>query len=254
MGERLYQETLQTLGAAVRSFRRLMGISQEELADRSGLHRTYITDIERGARNMTVESMAKLAAALRVPMTELFIPPATDNRELLLPPPVRSKSRSGRAVHILLIEDSMKDAELTLFALEKNGVANRVSHVQTGEEAIDLLLGLPSRPVKRPAPAYPDLLLLDLSLPGMSGIAILRKVRASESTRSLPVIILTASRSDQDLKACLELGVSAYITKPVDFLEFSAAMPKLGLRWVLTEPRSRRRTHRPPSVLDAEKD
>ena len=225
--EHTLQETLSRFGSAVKNQRRQLGITQEELAHRSGLHRTYITDIERGARNVTLDSITKLTKALELPLTELFsrLEKKSAGRSLVSV----GKAASGRPVDILLVEDNPKHAELTLQALERNGVTNHIIVVRTGDEALGFLLG------KRASAPNPRLILLDLTLPGTGGLEVLRKIRADERTKSIPVVILTASRSDRDYKESVKLGVTAYITKPVDFVEFSTVMPKLGFRWTLME-------------------
>ena len=137
MSKELLKHTLTKFGAAIRSFRQRLGISQEELAHRSGLHRTYITDIERGARNLTMDSITKLTRALNVPLSVLFSRIDNGNSKLT----VRSRRAPNvNAVDILIVEDHARHAGLTLGALEKNGLANPMFVVSSGEEALDFLI------------------------------------------------------------------------------------------------------------------
>ena len=136
---------------------------------------------------------------------------------------------------ILLVEDNPNDLELTLIALEKSQLANEVIVVRDGAEALDYLYArgqYASRTAGNPA-----VVLLDLKLPKVDGIEVLREVRASQSLRSMPVVMLTSSREEQDLVRSYELGVNAYVVKPVDFTEFVRAISDLGVFWaVLNEP------------------
>lgn len=138
---------------------------------------------------------------------------------------------SSRA--IMLVEDSPDDAELTIHALEENGVKNPIVVAKDGVEAVELLLGTPSAaPIELPL-----LVLLDLNLPRLNGIEVLKRIRASERTRVLPVIVLTSSNEDRDLVASYQLGANSYVCKPVDFDEFRAAARQLSMYWLmLNEP------------------
>jgi CheY-like chemotaxis protein/DNA-binding XRE family transcriptional regulator len=226
-----HNESLARFGTAVRLLRRRQGISQEELAGRAGLHRTYVTDVERGARNVTLNSIAKVATALKVPLAELF---AAAEGGVADAPVAVYRGGAVKPVEILLVEDNPQHAEVTAIALEKNGVANPVLSVGTGEEALELLTG-GGRFAHRAAVPPPGIMLLDLTLPGMSGLDLLRSIRDLPAVRAIPVIVLTSSRSDQDYKESMALGVRAYISKPVDFLEFSTVIPSLGFRWQLLD-------------------
>jgi CheY-like chemotaxis protein len=128
---------------------------------------------------------------------------------------------------ILLVEDNPDDQALTLRALQKNNVANEVVTVDDGVKALDYLLG------PQAAEALPALVLLDLKLPKVDGLEVLRQVRASERTRRLPVVILTSSREDRDLIQSYNLGVNSYVRKPVDFNQFIEAVKQLGLYWLV---------------------
>ncbi len=135
---------------------------------------------------------------------------------------------------ILLVEDDANDVVLTERAFQRANVANELHVVRDGAEAVAYLLGTPGGPGPRPLPAV---VLLDLKLPKIEGHEVLRRIRADERTRRLPVVILTSSREERDLMQGYELGANSYIRKPVDFAQFSEAIRQLGLYWlVLNEP------------------
>jgi len=132
---------------------------------------------------------------------------------------------------ILLVEDSQDDAELTLRAFRRSNILNQVVVVRDGAEALDYLHGTGAHAGKRlPAPV---LMILDLNLPKVSGLEVLRRTRADERTRFLPTVILTTSIEDQDVINSYALGANAYVQKPVAFEEFLAAAAKLGMFWRL---------------------
>jgi two-component system response regulator len=135
-------------------------------------------------------------------------------------------------VEILLIEDNPNDLELALTALRKNNLANRLHVARDGEEALDFLFC--RGPFADRAPhAGPKLVLLDLKLPKVDGLEVLRAVRADPRTRLLPVVVLTSSLQERDLVESYALGVNSYIVKTVDFDQFLAAVGQLGMYWLL---------------------
>ena len=136
---------------------------------------------------------------------------------------------------ILLVEDNEDDVKLALRAFKKSNVANEIVLVRDGVEALECLLGPNDRfGTPRPKPAV---VLLDLKLPGMDGLEVLRRLRADERTRLLPVIILTSSAHEQDIVRSYSLGANSYVRKAVDFAQFVEAARQLGLYWlVLNEP------------------
>jgi CheY-like chemotaxis protein len=133
---------------------------------------------------------------------------------------------------ILLVEDNPMDVELTLHALEKNHIANRIHVVRDGAEALDFLFRKGTYE-DRPAQHDPKVVLLDLKLPFVDGLDVLRQVKSDSSTRNIPVVILTSSREERDIVDSYNFGVNSYIVKPVDFVQFTAAVQQLGLYWLL---------------------
>jgi len=133
---------------------------------------------------------------------------------------------------ILLVEDNADDLELTLHSLRANKVANKIDIVRDGEEALDFLFGRGRLSARSPV-KLPSLVLLDLKLPKVDGLEVLREIRSHPATRILPVVILTSSREEKDLVAGYQLGVNSYIQKPVDFRAFRDTVKQLGLYWLL---------------------
>ena len=129
---------------------------------------------------------------------------------------------------ILLVEDNPDDEALTLRALKKNGILNEVALARDGQQALDYFFGEGAS--ARDAPAV---VLLDLKLPKIDGLEVLRRIRADERTRLQPVVILTSSREEQDLMTGYRLGANSYIRKPVDFNQFMEAVRQLGLYWLV---------------------
>jgi two-component system, response regulator len=133
---------------------------------------------------------------------------------------------------ILLVEDNPDDEELTLRALKKNNIQNEVIIARDGVEALDYLFGT-GRYAGRDVTQVPSVTLLDLKLPKIDGLEVLKRIRADEKTRFLPVVILTSSKEEQDLLNGYALGANSYIRKPVDFSQFIDAVRQLGLYWLL---------------------
>lgn len=133
---------------------------------------------------------------------------------------------------ILLVEDNPDDEALTLRALKKNNIANEVVVARDGAEALDYLFGT-GQYAGRDMSVMPHVVLLDLNLPRVGGLDVLRKIRTEERTRLLAVVVLTSSKEDEDLIRSYSLGANSYVRKPVDFAQFSEAVKTLGLYWLL---------------------
>jgi CheY-like chemotaxis protein len=137
--------------------------------------------------------------------------------------------------HILLAEDDPRDAKLTLAALEEYNLANRVFLVHDGEQVLDYLYCRGN--FKERMGGNPIALLLDLKMPKVDGIEVLKTIKSDEKLKTIPIVMLTSSRETPDLEECYEHGVNAYVVKPVDFSEFAKAVKQLGVFWaVVNEP------------------
>lgn len=138
---------------------------------------------------------------------------------------------------VLLVEDSSTDEELTLRALRKANIMNKVVVARDGAEALDYLFARGSYEGRDPA-EVPQVVLLDLNLPKMGGLEVLRHIRGDEKTKLLPVVILTSSKEDRDLVGGYSSGANSYIVKPVDFTQFAEAVCQLGLYWLVLNQRA----------------
>jgi two-component system response regulator len=136
-------------------------------------------------------------------------------------------------VEILLVEDNMYDAEMTVRALKKVNLANKLVHLQDGEEAINFLFGR-EQYAGRNISNTPKVILLDIKMPKVDGIEVLKHIKANVATRMIPVVIMTSSKEEQDIIASYSFGVNSYVVKPVDFEGFAKAVSELGLYWLLT--------------------
>jgi two-component system response regulator len=136
------------------------------------------------------------------------------------------------AIEILLVEDNPRDAELTIRALKKHKFSNQLVHVQDGAEALDFLFGRGDY-AGRNIEQRPRVILLDLKLPKVSGLEVLRAIKSDEHLCNLPVVVVTSSTEDPDIKTAYQLGANSYVVKPVEFDVFMDAMSHLGLYWLL---------------------
>lgn len=135
-------------------------------------------------------------------------------------------------VEILLVEDNMHEAQLIIRSLKKNNLANRLLHLDDGAEAISFIFA-EDKYGNRRIEDHPKLILLDLKLPKIDGLEILKRIKSDQRTMTIPVIVLTSSREEQDIVSSYQLGVNGYIVKPVNFDSFSKAVAELGLYWML---------------------
>jgi len=135
-------------------------------------------------------------------------------------------------VEILLVEDNPHDVELTLRALKKNNLANSVHVVKDGAEALEFIFGTGAY-AERDINKTPKVILLDLKLPKVDGLEVLRKIKSDERTRVIPVVVLTSSQEERDIVESYRLGVNSYITKPVDFDKFVKTVAEMGFYWLL---------------------
>jgi two-component system response regulator len=141
-------------------------------------------------------------------------------------------------VEVLLVEDNASDAELTLRALKKKNLANKLIHVKDGAEAIDFVFAQGAY-TDRKVENGPKVVLLDLKLPKVSGIEVLRRIKSDVRTEVIPVVVMTSSREERDLVECYQLGVNSYVVKPVEFEDFARAVSELGCYWLLLNETSR---------------
>ncbi|MGZ3763796.1 MAG: response regulator [Mucilaginibacter sp.] len=135
-------------------------------------------------------------------------------------------------VEILLVEDNPHDAEMTIRALKRANLANRLIHVKDGAEALDFLFAkgmYADRDVKN----KPKVILLDIKMPKIDGIEVLRQIKANEATKKIPVVIMTSSKEEQDIITSYDLGVNSFVVKPVDFESFAKAVSELGFYWLI---------------------
>jgi two-component system response regulator len=142
------------------------------------------------------------------------------------------KLLSRDSTYILLVEDSQDDIDLTLRALRLSKVANEVVVVRDGAEALDFLFGRGQYENRQPG-NLPQLILLDINLPKLSGLEVLKRLRQHDLTRLLPVVMLTTSRQDRDVIQSYQLGANSYVQKPVSFNEFTEAVRQLGIYWLM---------------------
>lgn len=130
-----------------------------------------------------------------------------------------------------MVEDNLNDAELTMEALSSSNLANRVEHVTDGVEALDYLYA--REKFENSEKKHPAVILLDIKMPRMDGIEVLQQIKSDTRLKKIPVVMLTSSREEPDLEACYNLGVNAYVVKPVNFKEFIEAVKQIGVFWAL---------------------
>ena len=137
------------------------------------------------------------------------------------------------SIELLLAEDSIYDAELTIRELKKHNMANNLFHVKDGEEALEFIFATGRYATDRDSVLLPKLILLDIQMPKVSGLEVLERIRKDPRTNQIPVVILTSSKEDPDIKRSYKLGANSYIVKPVNFEGFAEAIRNLGYYWLL---------------------
>jgi two-component system response regulator len=137
------------------------------------------------------------------------------------------------SVEVLLVEDNINDAELTIRELKKHHFANNLFHVKDGEEALDFIFAAGKYAGIRNVNNSPKVVLLDIQMPKVNGIEVLQKIKSDERTKTTPVVILTSSKEDPDIQKCYALGANSYMVKPVNFERFAEAIRNLGFYWLL---------------------
>jgi two-component system, response regulator len=137
----------------------------------------------------------------------------------------------GTEVEILIVEDNLHDAELTIRGFRKSHVANHITHLVDGAEALDFLFATGAYS-GRDITNLPKIILLDLKMPKLNGLEVLKRIKAEQHTRMIPVVILTSSAEDPDVKKSYELGANSYIVKPVAFEDFARVISELGMYWL----------------------
>jgi two-component system response regulator len=211
-------------GSAVKHFRHLLGVSQEGLAELAGLDRTYIGHVERGARNVSLSTIDRLARALKVSTVTLLSKLGEPGRE--------GANSAACSVQFLLVESGRREAQLTRRAFKRAHIANPIHVLSESAEVVDFLIGK-GKYSNRSTSEQPALVLVGLGLAGQNGIEVLRRLKSDPRTKQVPVIVLARSRNDQDLQEALRLGAAAYIVKPVGIKGLTEVTPKLNLSWQL---------------------
>lgn len=135
-------------------------------------------------------------------------------------------------IEILLIEDNLNDAELTIRALKKNNIANNIIHLSDGKLALDFLFGMGDYS-SRNTNEKPKVILLDIKMPKITGLEVLEKIKSNTSTKTIPIVMLTSSKEHPDIERAYQLGANSYIVKPVDFDSFRTTVNDLGIYWML---------------------
>ncbi|HTI08628.1 MAG TPA: response regulator [Puia sp.] len=137
------------------------------------------------------------------------------------------------AVDILLVEDNPDDAELTIRELRRHHISNKLVHVRDGEEALHFLFGTGKYANEQVNYKVPKIILLDIQMPGISGMEVLKSIKSDDRTSAIPVIILTSSNQHPNIQVCYDLGANSYIVKPLNFERFSQSIRNLGYHWLL---------------------
>ena len=133
---------------------------------------------------------------------------------------------------IILVDDNVHDADLMIRAFRKSGLANTFVHLKNGQEALDYIFAEGEFDTRDPN-KLPKAIMLDLKMPKVTGIEVLQRIKSNDRTKDIPVVVITSSKEDPDIKECYRLGVNSYVVKPVEFDEFFKAISQVGLYWLL---------------------
>lgn len=219
---------LSHFGLVVKELRRKKQLSQEELANRCGLHRTYITDIEHGTRNVSLKNISRIAHAVEESLQDLFARVERYSQHSGSPAmhTFRPMMNNHAPIELLLIGEDQGFADQLVDELRRGRIGNTLHVVRSGDETVKYLF--PVRTGEQHNSHQPTVILLDLQSPSMSGMEALERMRKEKNTKGIPVIALTASSTDVDPTRTESLGVDEYLTKPVSIDRLSAVLYKLG--------------------------
>lgn len=222
-------------GLVVKDLRRKKQLSQEELANRCGLHRTYITDIEHGTRNVSLKNISKIAHAVEESLHDLFARVERNSQQgvHLIGQTLQQDTINRPPIEILLVEDDQTFIDQIWHELNKGKIGNKVHVVRNGEEALEFLFSVQSDENK--LSSITRAIFLDLDLPTISGFEVLERIRKDKSTKDIPVVVLISSASGVDKDRCKKLGVEEYLTKPLNIDSLTVAMRRLGFRSLFLE-------------------
>ncbi|MCA9817756.1 MAG: response regulator [Cyanobacteriota/Melainabacteria group bacterium] len=206
---------LTALSRIIRKRREEVGMSQTVLAEKSGLHRTYINNIERGSKNISIESLKKIADSLSTTVSDLL----TQAEEV--------SSESESPIKILLVEDNPADVFMFKRCIKKSSLDTAVTVIDSGSRAEEYLKSLTTESSE----SHPDIVFLDLNLPGRTGHELLKDIKSNEMLRHIPVIILTTSANPKDVRKSFGEFSNSFLTKPVDPVEYEKAIHDVLLYW-----------------------
>ena len=220
-------------GAEVKRRRNELGISQEELAERANLHRTYVSDVEAGKRNPSLASIERLANGLGASLSSVF-----GSAEVKHAAPGEARP-AGQVPDILIIENDARELELMLKTFKAVRLTNHIQVMRDGAAALDYFFGKQGQDRPRNT-KLPQVVLLDLQLSKIDALQLLRRLKTDQYTRAIPVLVLATSRKNDRVQEALRLGADDCIVKPLDFQSFSQITPKLSFVWALLKSEARR--------------
>ena len=219
-------------GTVVRSLRHRLGLTQEALAERAELHRTYIAGIEGGVRNVTLKTIEKLAHALHVSTATLLLDAVgAPARSELTKPPATCTAQAHK--EILLVTDQHAEVKRMLLAFQQARIVNPVKIAYSGQEALDLLL--PGHAAEDQLGNRPQLVLLDLQRAKPGAREVLQRLKADQQTRAIPVIMLMDDKFPKEMAEGQRMGADSYIVKPLNFDKIATAARQLGMFWQLVD-------------------